>query len=169
MRRHEQIILPSDYVEIYPKFGKVLELGNYWKLYNIKKLQDVFKKCDGISEQKRFNFKKTENKGVREVKIMTQAMYRNDDPSKKYITLVKRGKSVKNVQLEKNVEKPGLSVDKARAVDKLLKASFGENWMLDPGLSWYFDLFAGDLGQATINNSEEVECDCAQHEEEIKS
>ncbi|XP_030765019.1 uncharacterized protein LOC115889209 [Sitophilus oryzae] len=61
LRRHDRIILPSDYTDIYKKFGEVFELEKDWRVYDLKGLLTIFQKYHGISEQKVVNIKKIES------------------------------------------------------------------------------------------------------------
>ena len=58
LRRNARIILPSDYISIYKKFGNVFELEKDWTVYNLKDLLSILKKYEGISEQKIVSMKK---------------------------------------------------------------------------------------------------------------
>ena len=60
LRKHDRIILTSDYTNIYKTFGNVFEFGKDWNVYDLKSLLTVFNKYDGISKQKIINIKKTD-------------------------------------------------------------------------------------------------------------
>lgn len=168
LRRHDRILLPNDYINIYKEFGAVHELGKDWTIYNVKALRDVLKKYDGISEQKIVTIQKISRKNNTEVVINSQVSYRNVDESKKPLTLIKRGKSLKHAALTENVQKPKLSTDKGRAVNNLLIAAFGKDWRLDENLNWYFEILQGDLDNGVPTTEEEALCRCVQEEGELQ-
>lgn len=174
LRRHDRIILPSDYTDIYKNFGKVFELGKDWMVYDLKSLLTVFNKYEGISEQKIINLKKVTNRGRNhEVTIVSQVFYRNVDPSKKPKTLLKRGRSLANISLGPIMEKHKISADKGKAVNNLLVAAFGENWRLEEGLGWYFEVLISDFQipeeKTGMQDEQDENCEYVQEEPELKT
>lgn len=144
------------------------ELDKDWRLYNLKDMLNVLKKYEGISEQKIVKITKSTTKQKVEVLVNAQVFYRNNDPSKKSTTLLKRGQTLKNMRMSKIEERPKLSVDKAKAVNKLLIASFGEDWRLEANLSYYFQVLSSNLSERNETSVEEP-CLCTQEETELKT
>jgi hypothetical protein len=94
MRKHEEIILPEEDGKFYEDIGEVRVLGSDWELRDCKTLCNFFKKTDGISDMKRVLIKKVKTG----VALKMEPTYVCDDTSKKYSTLLKRGKSMVNIR-----------------------------------------------------------------------
>ncbi|CAG4949836.1 unnamed protein product [Parnassius apollo] len=53
LRKKPFILDPKTYHEVYAKHGKVHILAENWNLYNVKKLEDYYKKVESIRDAKR--------------------------------------------------------------------------------------------------------------------
>lgn len=166
IKRHSRIILPKDYQNLYEKFGNVYVMGTDWFVYDLKALSNTFKKLDGISEQKRI-FLLKEQKAV---KIKMEMNFRIEDPSKKPLSLVKRGQKIDNLMLNQKPEKRALSADKGKAVNKLLHEAFGKEWYRETQYQWYFDLLRDFIVETVPNKEDEGQehCTCLDVEKELK-
>lgn len=92
IRAQSMIKSPEKYWELYSEIGEVRKLGVEWTtIYNFKEALTSLKKVVGISEAKRILIKRSKNGGVT---MKTEQYYRNDDESKKYETLLKKGKKI---------------------------------------------------------------------------
>ncbi|KAF2895356.1 hypothetical protein ILUMI_10810, partial [Ignelater luminosus] len=119
------------------QFGEVQQLGTDWLVYDFKGLLETLKKMEGIT----------------------------DDPSKKFNSLLKRGKKLENASLKEVTEQHGITQEKGKAVNNLLQKSFGEEWYHEDYLSWYFEVLR-DFIMETVDPEEF--CECMEAETELK-
>lgn len=174
LRRNDRIVLPSEYCEIYKKFGDVFELDKDWKVYDLKDLLTVFNKIDRIGEQKIITLKKVKNRKYKnQVTLCSQILYRNSDPSKKPKTFLKKGTSLANKELKPLTEKHNISADKGKSVNKLLIAAFGKEWITVEKLQWYYEALISDFqtsDEAKHAQEDQADnCNCLDEEPEVKT
>ncbi|KAF5277520.1 hypothetical protein FQA39_LY18474 [Lamprigera yunnana] len=103
-------------------------------------LLEILKKMEGINDQKRVYIKKEFKKHNKLVLVNSKINYRSNDPSKKYNLLLKCGKKLENASLKAVTKQHGISQDKRKAVNNLLKKSFGEEWYHEDHLNWDQDI-----------------------------
>lgn len=152
LRKHPLITLKTDYIKHYSEVGTVKELGREWNLYNVKILEEYYKKIAGISEMKRIIFKKFKNQktSTEYCKIKTLVNYKYESDADIFKTICKRGKRENNIFLE---ELPctgrAIKEEKKKDLRNLLSKQFGKDWEKNvDNLKFYVNL---------LNNEETVE------------
>lgn len=151
-RSFSTIKSPTQYYDIYSKKGEVRQLGNDWVVYDIKSALKSLKKIEGISAAKRIIIKRTKNKS--DILLKTELFYRNDDPSKQFQTLQKRGKKLGAVQLPTVALHNTIKPKKFQSLSKLLRELSGPNWVKDPELTWLQPIFSEYHEQNDIQNDQ---------------
>lgn len=166
LRKQSEILTPEQYHRIYQKMGNVRRLGIDWDVLNFKDLCQNLKKPVGIRDMKRVILKKKlKGKSIRVVFRM-EPSYGLDDPSKSYMTLLKRGVATDQI-LHPNVVSlvHPIKSEKKKDLFDLLKKRFGNNWNEDDSLKFYVDIFQRDCVVANVEDeAEDVECDCLEEE-----
>ncbi|KAJ8926616.1 hypothetical protein NQ314_020980 [Rhamnusium bicolor] len=150
--------------------GHVRELGKNWSVYNLKSFLNTFKKLEGISVQKRIYIIK-KNKTPRNQKailIKAENTYRANDPSKKEVSLLKKGKTLQCAKLEEDSSTHGITQDKRNAVNILLKQAFGDQWYLEDQFGWYFEILRDHIiiDPPALEDNTDGECHCIEEENE---
>lgn len=149
-RKQEEIITKEDYYKLYEEVGPVLKMGDDWKVYDFKKLSTNLKRITGISQAKRFHILKKNIKNNKTyIVIKSELLYRNDDSTKKFETLLKRGKTMDNIQLKKPPLSRKLKPDKVKSVITLLDPSdvhWKENF---EKYKWYQQVLLEDNAEGT--------------------
>lgn len=167
LRAHTEIKSPEKYREIYVKVGQVKSLGKDWKLIDIKHASHVLKKIEGISEAKRIIIKKTSQQ---KVVVKPELFYRNDDPQKKYVTLLQRGKKLNSAELPDLNLGRKLKEKKIKSLRKLLTEMATADWSQDPQLEWLVPVLEnnslGDHDSADQNGGHESGEECICNEED---
>ncbi|KAJ8971364.1 hypothetical protein NQ314_000737 [Rhamnusium bicolor] len=154
----------SHLLEVYtPKRQRSRKLHNEkhhrveWKtVCDFKEALNSLKKVVGISEAKRILIKRTKNGGV---VMKTEQYYRNDDESKKYETLLKKGKQIGSIKLS-----------------ELLIELATENWRSDAELAWLAPILPENIenlpDEEDENNEDDVEqeelCQCEEDDSGLK-
>lgn len=113
---------------------------------------------------KRIYLRKTGTEGNVDVKMKTETYYRSDDPSKKFISMAKRGKKF-NRDARDRQDKPLVShikEEKKKYVKKLLTARFGEGWKNMDELIFLKECVSDLFTMEVMNES--VMCDCLDEE-----
>lgn len=158
LRKNVTITSKEQYYEMYKKAGDVKILGTDWKLFNTKSLSVYFKNLPFISEFKRIVLEKS----MESVTVKGFKNYRFEDLSEQSgAKLLKKGinvATVKSVVLQSLPLSHGISVEKKKDVDKLLKLMYGEEWQNQPDFNWYKDIIYNL--PAGNEEAEEVVCDC---------
>lgn len=167
-RSYSTIKTPTQYYDIYSKKGDVKQLGRDWIVYDIKAATSSLKKIEGISAAKRIIIKRSQNNS--DILLKTELFYRNDDPSKQFQTLLKRGKKLSTVHLPAVKLQNEIKPKKLQSLSKLLVELSGEHWVNDPELTWLQPIVTNTGGQndnqAHHDNSEDDDvieeacCDC---------
>lgn len=129
-RSYSTIKTPTQYYENYSKKGVVRQLGRDWVVYDIKTAFQSLKKI----EEKEKIIKRSQNNT--DILLKTELLYRNDDPTKQYQTLLKRGKKLATIQLPAVALHKEIKPKKLLSLSKLLVELSGENWVNDPELTW---------------------------------
>lgn len=163
-RRYSTIKNPEKYYEIYAKVGEVRKLGQEWSLIDIKKATGCLKKVKGISSCKRIFLKKKRDN----VLIKTENLYRFNDPSKKFESLLKPRKRLQSVNTPPVPLTHKIKKKKLDSIKKLLVSLSGEEWPDDPELRWMVPIFSESYeakDEENIVNESEEECECNDAEE----
>jgi hypothetical protein len=95
--------------------------------------------------------------------LKIELLYRNDDPSKKISTLLRRGKKLSTITLPNVAVYNAIKAKKLESLSKLLIELSGENWSDDPELTWLQPILSNHYDQNRQHNDEEeeeVQCDC---------
>lgn len=164
IRKYEEIVLPEEYQKIYSEVGEVRVLGSDWLIRDYKNLCNFFKKTDGISDMKRVLLKKVANG----VALKMENTYQNDDPSKAYVSLLKRGKKMDNVVTPPVIPLYSkVSEAKKSDVTNLLNKRFGEEWKNDRKFQFYLNIQNMDLPATATSAEDEFMCDCMEEEQEL--
>lgn len=173
LKRNPVITSKENYVEIYSEVGLVKTLGNDWQMYDVKELEKVYKKIKGISDCKKIHLKKFLNKSNETtIKVMTFQYYRFISSDTTWQTLIKKGKSEKNIQLTTLPLGNSIPDKKKKSLRHLMKEHFGEEWHNREDLLWYKNLLDGieEINEEISENNETHQededglCDCL-HEE----
>ncbi|KAJ8940853.1 hypothetical protein NQ314_010556 [Rhamnusium bicolor] len=159
----------SHLLEVYtPKRQRSRKLHNEkhhrveWKtVYDFKEALNSLKKVVGISEAKRILIKRTKNGGV---VMKTEQYYRNDDESKKYETLLKKGKQIGSIKLSEVPLTRGIKKKKIKSLTKLLIELATENWRSDAELAWLAPILPGNIENLPDEEDENNEDDVEQEE-----
>lgn len=169
-RSYSTIKTPTQYYEIYSKKGVVRQLGTDWVVYDIKTALKSLKKIEGISAAKRIIIKRSQNNT--DILLKTELLYRNDDPTKQYQTLLKRGKKLATLQLPAVALHNEIKPKKLLSLSKLLVELSGENWVNDPELTWLQPILTDnrqqndnqdtqdDIDDDDVTEEADMLCDC---------
>ncbi|KAJ8967160.1 hypothetical protein NQ314_003048 [Rhamnusium bicolor] len=171
----------SHLLEVYtPKRQRSRKLHNEkhhrveWKtVYDFKEALNSLKKVVGISEAKRILIKRTKNGGV---VMKTEQYYRNDDESKKYETLLKKGKQIGSIKLSEVPLTRGIKKKKIKSLTKLLIEFATETWRSDAELAWLAPILPENIenlpDEEDENNEDDVEqkelCQCEEDDSGLK-
>ncbi|XP_072402171.1 uncharacterized protein [Diabrotica undecimpunctata] len=147
-RSYSTIKTPTQYYDIYSKKGEVKQLGRDWTVYDIKTALTCLKKIEGISAAKRIIIKRSQNNN--NILLKTELFYRNDDPSKQFQTLLKRGKKLSTLHLPAVELQNEIKPKKLQSLSKLLVELSGVNWVNDPELTWLQPILS-DTGEQNDN------------------
>lgn len=172
LKRNPVIISKEKYMEFYAEVGSVKALGSDWQLYNIKNLENVYKKVKGISDCKIIKLQKfTDRDNETTVKLATFEYYRFRSPTTTWQSLIKKGKSETNLQLSRLPLRNCIPDKKKKSLIHLIKEHFGEEWQDREDLLWYKNLLVSTRGgeKDTLENNDIQDddtelCDCL-HEE----
>ncbi|KAF2900295.1 hypothetical protein ILUMI_05890 [Ignelater luminosus] len=91
-----------------------------------------------------------------------QARYHDD--SKPWLTLIKRFKELNVLELPLLNTPNGISEDKGKAVDMLLKKRFGEEWIKEEQLNIYFEILKEQITFEEQTDEAEQLCSCLKEE-----
>lgn len=176
IRSYSTIKSPLKYYEIYSKKGEVRKLGTDWIVSDVKVALNSLKKIEGISAAKRIIIKRSKNDNIL---LKTELFYRNDDPSKPFQTLLKRGKKLSTIELPNVALQNTIKPKKLKSLSNLLVELSGANWVNDPELTWLQSVFSyhgGETDNVDDNQLDAEEdngieeggmlCDCNNEEEE---
>lgn len=168
-RSFSTIKTPTKYYEIYSKKGEVRKLCTDWIVSDIKTALDSLKKIEGISAAKRVIIKRSKITG--DILLKTELYYRNDDISKKFETLLRRGKKLRTIKLPDIVLQNPIKPKKLNSLSKLLVELSGSNWAEDPDLTWLQPILENHVqdDQNDIDGEQDDEvaenCDCNNDDE----
>ncbi|XP_045457147.1 uncharacterized protein LOC123667235 [Melitaea cinxia] len=137
VRKIPVITTREEYFEIFSKHGRVCELGKEWCLYDVKGLENHYKKLVGIQGMKKIIFKKCKSSQGRQLNCVVKSSpnYRFES-GEQFISLLKRGKRHPR-NIEQIQEERGLSLAKKNDVTSLLIKQFGADWENLSALEWY--------------------------------
>lgn len=174
LKKNPIITSKEKYIEIYSEVGSVKSLGSDWHMYDVKELEKVFKKVKGISDCKKIILKKFKNNNEIIVKIKTCEYYRFSSGTTTWESLIKKGKSESNIQLNKLPLGDSIPDKKKKSLRHLMKEHFGEEWQNREDLFWYKNLLVsiGEGNEDILENNEAQEaenglCDCLDEETAI--
>ncbi|CAH1103755.1 unnamed protein product [Psylliodes chrysocephalus] len=128
LRKEASIKYKEQYHALYKELGKMGVLGVDWMFYNIKGLEEIYRKFPGTSAIKKIH-----------LKLMTDI----------FQSLGKRGRSSKNYEFEQLPLVRHLPPEKVTNVKSLLKAEFNDDWRADPELAWYKIIIDSNIENAT--------------------
>lgn len=169
LRKEASFKNKDQYHTLYKEIGKVRVLDVDWMLYNIKGLEDIYRKLPGISAMKKIHLKLMTEENNTVVKCRGLVNYRFESSTEIFQSLGKRGRSLQNYKLVQLPLVRHLAPEKVANVESLLKAEYNDDWRADPELAWYKIIIDGNiLENATQmveeDNAEDVEqergCDC---------
>lgn len=166
LRQHSTIKTPEKYYELYLKVGEIRRLGTEWSLYDIKSASVCLKKINGISQCRRIYIKRGPTKD--KVFVKTEVLYRSDDTTKKFETLLKARKRLQQIEIPELPLNHKIKKKKLDSLKALLVSLAGENWSTDPELTWMTPIFSEhcDEENTTADNDEKLLCECNDDEEE---
>lgn len=170
LRKTSVVKTKDEYKNIYSKCGEVKELGVDWHLYDIKSLQNTFKKLDGILDLKRINLKKGRRNSI---EIFCYQNFRFETLSETPKNLLKKGKSDKNLpNLGTLPLNNFIPEKKKKSLKHLLEQQFGEDWAKNETLSWYKGFLLNENENQGLNHhegdddddQEDEHCDCLEED-----
>jgi hypothetical protein len=169
LKKEPFIKTKEHYHELYNEVGEVKVLGRDWKLYNVKGLENVYKKIPGISGLKKIVLQNQIQKGRSVVMFRRLNHYRFESESETFQNLTKRGRSITNYKLQELTLGRKLPPQKIDNLKSLLKADFNDDWEEDPDLEWYKNLIANNNSMANATNDEVEQtitaCECLVEED----
>lgn len=166
LRSHAFIKSPEKYYEIYSKKGQVRKLGSDWILYDIKNAALSLKKITGISEAKRIIITRSrQTAGEDKILYKTEVLYRNDDLTKKFSSLLKPKKKLRNIVLPELPMKHAVKKKKLDSLSQFLVSLSGKEWASDPELTW-LDPILRDQYRENVAEEEDQTCDQCEDGEE---
>lgn len=134
LRKHSVLKTPESYYDLYSQIGEIRKLGEDWKLYNIKAAEPILNKVQAISAAKRILIKKSADNRIL---MKSELLYRSDDPTKKYDSLLKQGHTMDQITLPEVPLVHTIKEKKLQSLHKLLIELSGPNWPRDPQLLWF--------------------------------
>ncbi|KAK4873209.1 hypothetical protein RN001_015238 [Aquatica leii] len=163
LRSYSVIKTPETYWSLYTKTGEVRKLEIDWHLRDIKNACACLQKLKGISGCKRIILKKT--KSPNRVLVKTEVLYRNDDETKRFETLLKPRKRLDQVQIPELPIGHKIKTKKLESLKKLLISLSGEDWNQDPELKLMEPLFTEEkIDEEDEASDADVDCECADTE-----
>lgn len=170
LKKHSIIHNPEEYHKYYRKVGRVRKVGKDWQLYDIKNLSTTYNKITGIKDFKKICLKKIVNKeGQSTVQYKGSAFF-NFDEMKPYGSLIKRGRSEANCNLNLLPLGNAISEEKKNNVKSLLEKQFNnENvqWQEMPELNFYKKILSHNTSQVGEEDVEQNECDCLEEDHAV--
>jgi len=163
-RNNPTIVSKEEYIGHYAQVGSAKVLGQDWKIFDIKELQNYLNKIVGISDLKRISLEKTRIQKTKEIKISIACFqhYRFEAQSEVKRPIFKRGKSLKNFVLSQVNLRSAIPPKKIKSVQQLMEKQFGKEWKSDETFLWYKNLLCE-------NNQVEHTEDVTQEEEELRN
>lgn len=166
IRKQPILTTKKEYYKIFKKHGNLKVLGTDWKIMDIKKLEENYRKLKNIQSYKRLTLSKEKLRGNCLVKCFEN--YRFEFGSEHAVSLLKKGKSnPKFLQGINSASKP-LNPNKKKDINNLLTKQFGEKWYNLPELIFYKNLNVHedglDMYEELIGNDMDNECICLEHD-----
>lgn len=171
LRKNPVITSKDEYIKIYNEVGTTKTLGKDWQIYDIKGLENIYKKVAGISDTKRISLKKIRkaNQSTTEIKVTTYNHYRFQSGTEVGHSLLKKGKQDDQVPLNQVKYKHCLPDKKKKSLRHLMQENFGNNWESRADLIWYKNLLkpvsSDEEDRPEVEGGEN--CDCLHHEPAI--
>lgn len=172
-RKNPTIVSKEEYIGYYSQVGGVKVLGQDWKIFNIKELQNYLNKIVGISDLKRISLQKTQIQKTGEITISLACFqhYRFEAKSEVSKSLYKRGKTLKNFSLSEVNLRDDIPQKKIQSVKQLMEKQFGKDWESDENFAWYRKLLCENRGENNEEMTQEEalsnECDCLEEEDAL--
>ena len=164
-RKHAEIINPQSYIELYREVGPVKILGIDWQIKDIKQLSRSMKMLTGISDMKRIFLQKTIKTGNNTVTMKMEPTYNFDDPSKPFVSLLKKGIKYEGIpEAEILPMESRVNAAKKKDVDHLLKKRFGNDWRKMDKLQFYVKVIDEQPAFSSNELGDEGDCDCLEEE-----
>ncbi len=171
LKKLPQIKNSEEYEESYRQVGMVKRVGVEWNVYPIKQLATFYNKITGISQAKKIEIKKFATRvGGISTRVRCVSHYRFESKFEVFRSILKKGKNEDDLpELAPQPLIHPVTAEKKKDVLHLLKTHYGENWIDDPGLSWFKPIIFGDSSDHTMEANEDheinSECDCLDEED----
>lgn len=169
-RKNPTIVYKDEYIDYYSEVGSVKILGQDWKVFDIKELQNFLNKITGIADLKRISLQKKYIQGSEEISISIACFqnFRSEAQSEVSKSLYKRGKTLKNFSLYEVHLRDNIPQKKIESVKKLMEKQFGKELESDENFEWYRKLLCeirDENNNQEITQEEDImECDCLEEE-----
>lgn len=152
--------LPGAYYDIFRKHGTLKVLGENWFLYDIKELEQSYKKVTDIRSVKRIILKKSKRS---DCQIYTHDTYRFET-SQEPINLLKRSKRHCQTVAQLPMKPQSINANKKKDVTNLLIKQFGDCWADLPELNFFKNIIFDEGKTVTNDDTEDHQhdesCDC---------
>lgn len=166
-RKRSEIMLKEDYEEILKEVGTVRRLGEEWVLWDVKTMSDAnCKKLTGISNMKRILIKKEINTKTKNkvIKVKMEENYRNDDISKQFMTIMKKGSLISCVTVDKLPLENKVKPLKLKNIETLLTL-YDEDWQTIKKFAFYKNILEKSEAASSSQNHETENEDSADDED----
>lgn len=162
---------PEGYNSVYSNVGEVKILGTDWRLYDIKKLQQVYNKVPGIKDFKKISIQKFRSTNDScAVKYKGSAFFRFEDLTSQYASLLRKGQTGKNIKLDEKMLGNSISDEKKKNVRTLLEKQFNNDevkWETLPELEFFKKILEPVTEDKDETAQDEETCDCLEADYEI--
>ena len=141
-------------------------LGKNWVVKNYKDLSKHYKKCEGNRKMKRTMLRKTIKVEKYTVSHKLESTYRNDDPSKIFSPISKRGHAGHLIQKPTAVPLTNKVTEaKKNDIENLLRKSFGVERRSEDNLQFYQIVLDSQPSPSEDPTDENITlCDCLEEE-----
>lgn len=154
VRKNPILTTKEEYYEIYKKHGNLKMLGPDWKMVDIKKLEENYKKLNNIRTYKRITLLKETHRRKIYCVVKCFENYRFESGSEQQTSLLKRGKRNATSLQTINGARKRLNANKRKDVNNLLTKQFGEKWFEQPELIFYKKII---VDEDDLNTEPELE------------
>lgn len=148
---------------MFAKRGHVRKLD--WELFDMQKSLQWLKKIPGISETKRMKLIRKPKSGKDKILVKKEVLYRNDDATKQFSSLLKAKKNLSQVHLPTvplHIMK--LKRKKIYNLTKFLISLLENNWVEDTELKWLVPVLRYQFWRKPSDDN--ITCDECQGEQE---
>lgn len=188
LRKKPFILNPKTYREVYAKHGKVLNLGEDWHLYDIKMLENYYKKVEQIRDAKRIIIDRIstiqvaqnstgrgrgQRRGTRRERIQTPAtrrinygvkvihFYNSEEKDETVVSLQKPSQNHPTL-LRRAPTVNDIKQQKKKDVEQILQKQFGDTWSDNVELEWFKTILSSSAANRGVNSDDNVD---DEHEE----